>query len=57
VFATRERMRQAERQLAEQAQASYERSIRDWQASGPKTNFIGRPKRAPDAGRDAWSLA
>ena len=37
VFATRERMRQAERQLAEQAQASYERSVRDWQASGPKT--------------------
>lgn len=36
VFATRERMRQAERQLAEQAQASYERTVRDWQASRPK---------------------
>ena len=36
VWATRERMRQAEKQLAEQAQASYERTVRDWQASGPK---------------------
>jgi transposase len=36
VFATRERMRQAERQLAEQAQASYARTVRDWQASRPK---------------------
>jgi transposase len=35
VFATRERMRQAEKQLAEQAQASYERSVRDWQAARP----------------------
>jgi len=36
VWATRERMRQAEKQLAEQAQASYERTVRDWQAAGPK---------------------
>lgn len=35
-WATRERMRQAEKQLAEQAQASYERTVRDWQAAGPK---------------------
>jgi transposase len=36
VWATRERMRQAEKQLAEQAQTSYERTVRDWQAAGPK---------------------
>jgi transposase len=36
VWATRERMRQAEKQLAAQAQASYERTVRDWQAAGPK---------------------
>jgi transposase len=35
-WSTRERMRQAEKQLAEQAQASYERTVRDWQAAGPK---------------------
>jgi transposase len=36
VWATRERMRQAEKQLAQQAEASYKRSIGDWQASRPK---------------------
>ena len=36
VWATRERMREAEKQLAEQAQASYQRTVRDWQAAGPK---------------------
>jgi hypothetical protein len=35
VFATHERMRHAEKQLAAQAQASYERSVRDWKAAGP----------------------
>ena len=35
VFATREKMRQAERQLAEQAEASYKRLIKDQQAGGP----------------------
>jgi len=34
-WATRERMRQAEKQLAEQAQASHARTVRDWQAVGP----------------------
>jgi hypothetical protein len=29
-------MRQAEKQLAAQAQASYERAVRDWQTAGPK---------------------
>ena len=36
VWATRERMRQAEKQLAAQAEASYKRSVADWQAAGPK---------------------
>ena len=41
VWATREQMRQAEKQLAEQAQASYERTIRDWQAAGPNKKAAG----------------
>ena len=35
VWATRERMRQAERELAQQAEASYTRMVRDWQAARP----------------------
>jgi transposase len=38
VWVTRQRMRQAERQLAAQAQASYERMARDWSAASPKKN-------------------
>jgi transposase len=38
VWVTRQRMRQAERQLAAQAQASYERTVRDWSAASPKKN-------------------
>jgi hypothetical protein len=33
VWATRERMRQAERELAEQAEHAYQRTVRDWQAA------------------------
>ena len=36
VFATRERMRHAERELAQQAEASYKRMVADWQAASPK---------------------
>jgi transposase len=36
VWVTHEKMRRAEKQLAAQAQASYERTVRDWKASGPK---------------------
>ena len=36
VWATHQRMRQAEKQLAAQAQASYERMVRDWKAASPK---------------------
>jgi transposase len=36
LFATRERMRRAERELAQQAEASYKRTVSDWQAAGPQ---------------------
>ena len=36
VWATRERMRHAEKQLAAQAEASYKRSVADWKAASPK---------------------
>jgi transposase len=36
VWVTHQRMRDAEKQLAAQAQASYERMIRDWKAAPPK---------------------
>jgi len=35
VWATRERMRHAEKQLAQQAEASYKRSVADWKATKP----------------------
>jgi transposase len=36
LFATRQRMRQAVRKLAEQAEASYKRTVSDWQAAAAK---------------------
>jgi transposase len=36
VWATRQRMRQAERELAQQAEASYKRTVSDWQAAAQK---------------------
>jgi transposase len=36
VWVTHQRMRHAEKQLAVQAQASYERMIRDWKAASPR---------------------
>jgi transposase len=38
VWVTHQRMRQAEKQLAAQAQASYERMVRDWKAASPNKN-------------------
>jgi transposase len=47
LFATRERMRQAERELAQQAEASYKRTVSDWQATAPKkTGASVTPGRA-----------
>ena len=42
VWATRERMRHAEKQLAAQAEASYQRSIADWRATSPNRNQRAR---------------
>jgi hypothetical protein len=36
IFAANAAMREAERKLAQQAEASYLRIVRDWQASAPK---------------------
>jgi len=41
VWATRERMRHAEKQLAAQAEASYKRSIADWHATSPNKKSAG----------------
>jgi transposase len=38
VWVTHQKMRDAEKQLAAQAQASYERMVRDWNAASPKKN-------------------
>jgi hypothetical protein len=41
-------MREAERALARQAEASYERMVRDWQATAPKKKVgaSATPERA-----------
>jgi transposase len=41
VWVTHQKLRRAEKQLAAQAQASYERTVRDWQASGAKNKEAG----------------
>ena len=48
VWVTHQRMRHTEKQLAAQAQASYERMIRDWQAASPKREMgaSATPQRA-----------
>jgi transposase len=38
VWVTHQKMRAAEKQLAAQAQASYEQTVRDWKAASPKKN-------------------
>ncbi len=46
-WATRQRMRQAERELAQQAETSYTRMVSDWQAARPrKTEPAGPRERA-----------
>ena len=41
VWATRQAMREGERRLAEQAEASYTRMVRDWQAATPASRKVG----------------
>ena len=45
MWATRERMRHAERELAQQAEASYTRMVRDWQAARPQTAKAAKPAK------------
>lgn len=46
-WAANKAMRQAERELAEQAERAYERTVRDWQARAPRKNGAGAtPGRA-----------
>ena len=56
-FATRQRMRAAERQLAAQSEAAYKRSVRDWQATQAKRKGAGatpgRASRGPSSGQAA----
>ena len=47
IYANYEAMRQAERRLAEQAEASYTRMVGDWQAAAPrKAGASQTPERA-----------
>ena len=45
VFATRERMRAAERALAQQAEASYTRMVAGWQAARPQKTKPAEPRQ------------
>jgi transposase len=55
VWATRQAMREAERRLAEQAEASYQQTVRDWQAAAPKklgaSVTPGRASQKPSKGK------
>jgi transposase len=56
-FATRQKMRAAERELAHQAEAVYRRSVRDWHATQAKRKGAGatpgRASRGPSSGQAA----
>jgi hypothetical protein len=58
VWATRQAMREGEQKLAEQAEASYTRMVRDWQAATPKKKAgasvtPGRASQKPSKGKVA----
>jgi transposase len=57
VFATRERMRAAERELARQAEGAYRRTVADWQKTQAKKKGAGatpgRASRGPSSGQAA----
>ena len=54
-WATRQAMREGERKLAEQAEASYARAVSDWQAAAPKKEGAsvtpGRALQKPSKGK------
>jgi transposase len=56
-FATRQKMRAAERELASQAETAYRRSVRDWHATQAKNKGAGatpgRASRGPSSGQAA----
>ena len=56
-FVTRQRMRAAERELAEQAETAYKRSVRHWHATQAKRKGAGatpgRASRGPSSGQAA----
>src|SRR5215218_10032338 len=56
-WATRQKMRKAERELANQAEAAYKRSVRDWHAAQAKKKGAGatpgRASRGPSSGQAA----
>jgi transposase len=58
-FATRQAMREGERRLAEQAEFSYKRMVRDWQAARPWAAKVGasvtpgRASQKPSKGKVA----
>jgi transposase len=56
VWAANKAMRQAERELAQQAERAYARTVRDWQAAAPKAGASATPGRAsqrPSKGKAA----
>ena len=54
VWSTNEAMRQAERELALQAQRAYERTVRDWQTSKAGAGATpGRASQRPSSGTAA----
>ncbi len=56
-FATRQKMREAERELVSQAEAAYRRSVRDWHATQAKRKGAGatpgRASNGPSSGQAA----
>jgi len=55
-WATRQRMRTAERELAAQAEAAYRRTVADWQRTQAKRGAgatSGRASRGPSSGQAA----
>jgi hypothetical protein len=57
VWTTRQAMREGERRLAEQAEASYQQMVSDWQAATPKKTGAsvtpGRASQKPAKGKVA----
>jgi transposase len=57
IWSTNQAMRKAERELARQAESAYERTVRDWQATGPQKAgagaTAGRASSGPSRGQVA----